>query len=263
MCPNYDMWHSWFGAHQKYDPTSIVQSGEGVDEVIDNPGGDAVSEHQDVDYGDAVDADAGGNDAALSDDQVQEAAANATRDAILSTGNKVAGSVPPTSPPAVGVSPRAGTKRPASGALGAAATAKVQLQSVISSLPLVSSPSQSTSSSGKSSFDSVYAKAAESKVIALKEIAHTQATNALEVQKGEHHFQAQKLMLEMRVANEERKSRQKIEFEKNIATLLVADRSGQLAKDFISVLRDEQERQALPNAGDDALVAFANSLSRS
>ena len=268
MCPNYDLWHSWFGAHQKYDPSSIVQSsvveedGEGGDE--DDAEGDGGEEEKRVDEVD------GGPDGALSEEIVQEGAANATRDAVLSAGNKVAGSVPPTSPVAVAVSPRAGVKRSAGGnaavssvALTNAASAKAQLQSIIGTQPVVTSPSQSTSSSGKSSFDAVYAKAAESKVIALKEIAHTQATNALEVQKGEHHFQAQKLVLEMRVATEERKSKQKIEFEKNIATLLVADRTGQLAKDFMSVLREEQERQALPNAGDEAVQAFARTMSRS
>lgn len=268
MCANYDLWHSWFGAHQKYDPSSIVQSsvvevyGECGDE--DDAEGDGGEEEKRVD-----DLD-GGPDGALSEENVQEGAANATRDAVLSAGNKVAGSVPPTSPVAVVVSPRAGVKRSAAGnaavssvALSSAATAKAQLQSIIGTQPVVTSPSHSTSSSGKSSFDAVYAKAAESKVIALKEIAHTQATNALDVQKGEHHFQAQKLVLEMRVATEERKSKQKIEFEKNIATLLVADRTGQLAKDFMSVLREEQERQAQPSAGDEAVLAFARTMSRS
>ena len=275
MCPNYELWNSWFGEHQKYDPSSIVQSefvgdGEGVGdnnaaaEDDDAEGEELINSQEGNSAFCNVSADGeGGFDAGL--DAVREDAAAATRDAIVSP--KQGGSVPPSP---MGVSPRAGSKRAKTGAavgssvaLLQAATAKQQLQNIITSPPIVSSPSQSSSGSGKQTFDAVYAKAAESKVICLKDIAKTQAANAIEIQKGEHHFQSQKLILEMKLANEERKSRQKIEFEKNIASLFVADSSGKLAQDFMTVLRDEQQRQAsLQGAGDEALVAFANSLSR-
>ncbi len=257
------MWNSWFGDSQKYDPASIVQSRF----VADGEDADDVASDDEAEEGtsalDNVGADvAGGSDGAL--DAVQDEAGAATREAILSPSK--GGSVPPSP---VGASPRVGTKRVApaaapSVALLAAATAKQQLQTIIANPPVVSSPSQSSSGSGKQTFDAVYAKAAENKVICLKDIAKTQAANAMDIQRGEHYFQGQKLVLEMKLATEERKMRQKIEFEKNIANLLVADSSGKLAQDFMTVLREEQQRQASQqNATDDALLAFTNSLSRS
>jgi hypothetical protein len=268
MCPNYEMWNSWFGEHQKYDPTSIVQSNFAADgEDADT---NAVEVHDDAEAGvqegnsefDNIGLEGGGGpDGGL--EAVHDAAAVATHEA--SSSQNKAGSVPPSP---IGVSPRAGSKRVApaavpSVALLQAAHAKQQLQTIIANPPVVSSPSQSSSSSSKQTFDAVYAKAAESKVICLKDIAKTQAANAMDIQRGEHHFQGQKLILEMRVATEERKTRQKIEFEKNIANLLVADSSGKLAQDFMTMLRNEQQRQAsLQSAGDEALVAFTNSLSR-
>jgi len=269
MCPQFDLWNSWFGEHQKYDPSSVVES-------VSDDGGDAQEEEEDQNVsGDAirdVDAIGGGQDAALS--EVVMAADAATREALAVVdvrpsavaGSNAAGHI---SPSPVNTSPVAsGNKRNVGGAaagsaavmVNAAAAAKQALQSVIAS-PVANSSSQGSAGSGKQSFDAVYAKAAENKVMCLKEIARAKGECQLKLQANEQRFQSQKLMMEVRIGNEERRLRQRIEFEKNIANLFVADRTGALANEYMQVLRAEDERQRdRVDAADTALASFAAAL---
>ena len=80
----------------------------------------------------------------------------------------------------------------------------------------------------------------ENKVQSMKEIQTSKSNCALLQQAREHHFQSQKILLEANSAQEERKVRQKIEFEKNVATLFVQDSSGDLARNYLALLREQQ-----------------------
>ena len=126
--------------------------------------------------------------------------------------------------------------------VAAAGAAKAALSSAIKG-PVISSPSvTSTSSSGRqSSFDAVYAKCSDNKVQTMKDIQTAKSQCALLQQSREHHFQSQKLLLESAAAAEDRKVRQKIEFEKNVANLFVQDASGDLARNYLALLREQEE----------------------
>lgn len=95
----------------------------------------------------------------------------------------------------------------------------------------------------------------------MKEIADKKTQCQLTMQVNEQRFQTQKLLMEVKISNEERRMRQKIEFEKNIANLFVADKTGELAKDYMQVLRNEEERQQnRVDAADAALASFAAAM---
>lgn len=274
MCPQFELWNSWFGEHQKYDPSSVVESvsdddffakeDEGLPEDEYALAANAVRDVDEVE---------GGSDAALI--EVFDAADDASLDTVAAEGVRSTAGPRSMTASSVNTSPRnvvqspvhscTGTKRNSGGApigsaafvVQSAAAAKQALQSVIAS-PTVAGSSQASSNSSKSSFDAVYAKAAENKVQCLKEIAQTKAECQLKLQMNDQRFQTQRLLLEGKIGNEERRMKQKIEFEKNIANLFVADNTGGLAQNYMLLLRAEEERQRhRVDSADAALDAFA------
>lgn len=253
MCPSYDLWNSWFGNWQKYDPASVMVSGSGdADGSFDYDAEGAVADNDDcandvlVDREDAVDSHTGGADAVVID-----------ADAALSSEL----SSPVASPVVAARGCR--RNRPAAPPLNAVAVlaqSRVALAQTVAKPPTVSSPSVSSSGSGGSkNFDVLYAKAQENKMLALKDIErskcdaalsqqsaehafqfkHAQdvecwkAESALKLQRTEHEFQARRDALVAAGSAQERVVRQKIEFEKNVASLLVADSSGTLADAYL------------------------------
>jgi hypothetical protein len=251
MCPQFELWNSWFGESQKYDPTSIVvnsSESEKDDVASETAGcGDIVER-----FVDEVD---GGADAAFCVDEVAENAGGASVSQAASPHACVTG---------------AGNRKRSNGAQNAdvevcvarAGAAKSALSNVIKN-PVVSSPSVTSSSSGAHSnrsatFDIVYAKCSENKVQSMKDIQASQNQCQLLQQSREHHFQSQKILIEASAAQEERVVRQKIEFEKNVANLLIADTSGGLARNFMTLLREEEaRRESLSSSKSEAVAQFA------
>ena len=255
MCPSYDLWNSWFGNWQKYDPASVIVSvsgdgsgdvGSGDDDVSEDgnaEGSPANVDCDDVlaDREDAVDSLTGGADAAA--------------DVLLSEGSSSV-----TSPSAPG--PKRSAASAASNAVATLAQSRAALALTVGK-PVVSSPSVASSSSGSGggskNFDVVYAKTQENKMLALRDIEkskceaalsqqsaehafqikHAQdvevwkAQSASKLQRSEHEFQARRDALVAAGNAQERVVRQRIEFEKNVASLLVADSSGKLADAFV------------------------------
>ncbi len=149
--------------------------------------------------------------------------------------------------------------------VAAAGAAKAALSNAIKG-PVVSSPSVTSSSSGhsgKSNFDVVYAKCSENKVQSMKEIQTSKSNCALLQQAREHHFQSQKIIIEAQGAEEDRKVRQKIEFEKNVATLFVQDSSGGLARSYMALLREHERALHGAAASNSGLIdRFASQFGR-
>jgi hypothetical protein len=159
------------------------------------------------------------------------------------------------------------------------------VQALMNRSPVVTSASQSSgnSSSGKNVFDAVYAEAAKNKCAVMKEIA-TQRSEAetqqqhsehafkrdercaqqdfqkeLELQKQsvEHQFLREQQAVKLLADRQETKVRKGIEYDKTLASLLVADKSGALADDFEK--RRKRERDG--DAQDvDPLASFLSSL---
>ena len=305
MCPNFELWESWFGNNQKYSPASIVQSGlahegdggteaEGDQSPLRDNGFD-VDElgGPDGKYDDAVEK--GAEQSAHNNDGVAEESGDSYNgpngDAI------VAGSVGPGPPsPSVAASGHGGVAAMTSpaGSVGrgvvaggrgrgtgansaAVAQQKAALTLAVMNRPAnpgTSSPSQSSGSSGKNSFDGVYADAAKNKCATMMDISrqrnvvegeHQVAEHAfrnddrraqhafqkaleLEKQAQEHKFQQQQKALQLLSDRQEALTKKQIEYDKTLASLLVADKTGKLADDFES--RRDRERTAAASAPD-------------
>jgi hypothetical protein len=254
ICPQFELWNSWLGESQKYDPTSVVTNDSGSQD--DEHDQDAEEEGAADNVGRIVDGDNGGPDADL-DLEITESIGTSPRAGELD------------------LSPSAGAKSARSRGAGvqhvvaAAGAAKAALSSAIKG-PVVSSPSVTTTSSSsnqsgrQSSFDAVYAKCSDNKVQTMKDIQASKNQCALLQQNREHHFQSQKLLLEATVADEERKVRQKIEFEKNVATLFVQDASGELARNYLALLREQEGARsaAVSSNASSPLQQFAAQFGR-
>lgn len=197
----------------------------------------------------------------------------------------------PRSPP-VGVGRGRGRGR---GVSAAAATANAMIvaqqkgllvQAVMNRPPIVTSASQSTSGtsgSGKNVFDTVYADAAKNKCAVMKELAtqrcevetqQQQSEHAfkreercaqqdfqkemeLQKQSTEHRFLREQQAVKLLADRQETKVRKGIEYDKTLASLLVADKSGALADDF----EKRRKRERDDDAQDvDPLASFLSSL---
>lgn len=146
---------------------------------------------------------------------------------------------------------------------------KALLAQAVMGRPLVTSPSQSGSSgSGKSTFDAVYAEAAKKKCAVMLEVSsqrsatetrHQQSEHSfkreercaqqefqkeMELQKQslEHKFLQQQQAVNLLAQRQETKVRKEIEYDKTLASLLIADKTGTLADDFET--RRKREREA-------------------
>jgi hypothetical protein len=227
ICPQFELWDSWFGCWQKYQPSSIVASSAVLEE-------DSASDEENCDVVvRAFDDQTGGPDAELE---------------VRSTVSS------PSSP--------AATPAAVSSVTAVSAQKKQLQQAVVSRMPVVSSPSVSSSGSGSgksNSFDVTYAQTQEKKFTCMKEIENAKCASArllqnedhvfqsqsardIELQKretlklqqvAEHAFQARRDAISAASNAQERVVRQKIEFEKNVASLLIEDHSGKLADDFL------------------------------
>jgi hypothetical protein len=263
MCPSYDLWNSWFGNWQKYEPASIIVSAVGDDGVECSEGecaaaveGDDADEHNEVvdRREDAVDSQTGGADGVgLAADEEQSSMLSSPT--VMSP---VAAGVSPV--PAVGGGRKRPPATPASTAVATLAQSRAALAQTVAKPPIMSSPSVSSSGSGSSkNFDVIYARAQENKMFCLRDIerskcdaarSHQSAEHAFQIQhaqdvealktesalkqqRREHEFQARRDALVAAGSAQERVVRQKIEFEKNVASLLVADSSGKLADVYL------------------------------
>ena len=149
---------------------------------------------------------------------------------------------------------------------------KAALASAItSSRVVVSSPSVSTnSSSGKNSFDAVYAEASKNKCEVMKVIEVQRSASAASLQNAEHqfkvservdqqHFQRsmemdkqakehqflqQQQSIKILAERQESKVQKEIEYDKTLASLLIADKSGALADDFERRRKRERQQEA-------------------
>lgn len=308
MCPKFEMWESWFGTHQKYSPSSIVQSGVPTDF---ESGDDAASEgsaNRDIE----VDEVHGGPDGQFGDvegrgkqlddsanDRVDDESGGTPhgRESVAPTPSRQSPSessalngVVASPPGLIGTGRGAGAGGRGRGtgantASNAVALQKAQLTQVVMNRPvppIISSPSQSTSSS-KNSFDGVYAEAAKNKCATLMDIsqnrnlveaqqqvaehafkrddrsAHHEFQRELELRKQaqEHKFQQEQKALQLLSDRQEANARKQIEYDKTLASLLVADKSGKLADDFEA--RRGRERAAAASAVD-PVSAFLQQL---
>jgi hypothetical protein len=144
-------------------------------------------------------------------------------------------------------------------------------QAVMNRPPVVSSPSQSsshTSSSGKNTFDGVYAEAAKNKCAVMMEIATQRSATEtrqqqseqtfkrdercaqqafqkeldLQKQSLEHQFLQRQQAVKLLAERQDSKVKKGIEYDKTLASLLIADKTGALADDFEA--RRKREREA-------------------
>jgi hypothetical protein len=245
ICPQFELWDSWFGSWQKYQPSSVVASAATFEE-------DSESDEENRELVIRVcDDQTGGPDAELDD---QSTASSPVTSPKSSKGLGSSAAATPV------VASSAAASAPT---VNAVAAQKKQLQqAVISRMPVVSSPSvpSSNSSSGKSgSFDVTYAQTQEKKFMCMKDIENakcesarllqnedhlfqTQSARDIELHKretlkmqqsAEHAFQARRDAISAASGAQERIVRQKIEFEKNVASLLIEDHTGKLADDFL------------------------------
>jgi hypothetical protein len=315
MCPQFDLWDSWFGLSQKYSPTSIVCSGADGDgsEVADGAedelqGGAATPD-------DAV-SDTGGDDGRM-DDAVEDLEADAevssntrtrpdsslflspeaihhTESSGLSSpngnvvpaltsplspnGNVAPAPTSPLSPLVVGRGRGRGRSRgqaPLGDAVNATAVVVAQkaalVSAVTSSKVVVSSPSVSSNgSSGKNSFDAVYAEASKNKCEVMKDIEFQRSASAASLQNAEHQFKIservgqqtfqrsmemdkqgrehqflqQQQSIKILADRQESKVQKQIEYDKTLASLLIADKSGALADAFEQRRKREREQEA-------------------
>ncbi len=300
------MWDSWFGTSQKYAPSSIVQSGRQVESDGDYGSGasddDLGAGLADGDYGDdpSVDYIDGGSDGRQDDAAASGNAAQADQDVLVDSdqvpaAQSAAPSVAP--PPPLGspsgmpspplLSPTAhyaagagvggrgrGRGRGGGASAASALTANVIEQKAlltqhVMGRPVVSSPSQSgSSSSGKNTFDAVYAEAAKNKCAVMVEISNQRSATETRHQESEHSFKREerraqqdfqkeldlqkqalehKFLQQQQAVNllaqrQERKIQKDIEYDKTLASLLIADKSGALADNFET--RRKRERDA-------------------
>jgi hypothetical protein len=255
MCPQFELWNSWFGNWQKYDPTSIIISGDGGEESGDDAQRGDDEDVETIDRDQAVDSYTGGADAAEPDNGDGEGASSVLTSPVTSPSSassaKKQQPFQPRTEVAVAVN-------------NVAASKALLAQTVANKPPIVSSPSVSSGGSGGSggskNFDVVYAKAQENKIACLrdiefakcaaaqshqaadhafqsqhsKEVEEVKRESALLQQRAEHEFQARRDALVAAGSAQERVVRQKIEFEKNLASLFVADQSGKLADAYLA-----------------------------
>ena len=225
MCPRFDLWESWFGSSQKYSPSSIVQSGNGVvqpgDDAEGDEGvvdedlgsvGDAAAIGQQVDDGDGG-ADGRFEDAENAERQDPASSADADGDEQHSSvpppvprspvssplGQPSPIASPPSAPSGAGAAGRGRAKAASAAAASFALVNVVQSKAALTAAvmnrgPIVSSPSQASSNttgssgSGKNTFDVVYAEAAKNKSAVMLEIAHQRSTTETQQQQSEHAF---------------------------------------------------------------------------
>jgi hypothetical protein len=266
MCPHYDLWNSWFGNWQKYDPTSVIVSCGGDNAADATEGDDAADcQHLVIDgRDDAVNSQTGGADGENVDDinaDDDDALSSLRSSPVVSPRIAAHGTKKKSDPSPVKGAPASPVNSAATAVTNLAQTKRLLAQTVAKP-PVVSSPSLSTSGSGSGSsknFDAVYAKAQENKMQCLRDIEHSKCEAARSQQSAEHAFQFQharevedmkreSALMQLRAEQEfqarrdalvaagsaqERVVRQKIEFEKNVASLMVADHSGNLADAYL------------------------------
>ena len=145
---------------------------------------------------------------------------------------------------------------------------KALLTQAVMNRPIVSSPSQSgSSSSGKGNFDAVYAEAAKNKCAVMLDISKQRSATETRHQESEHSFKREercaqqefqketelqkqsiehKFLQQQQAVNllaqrQETKVRKEVEFDKTLASLLIADKTGVLADDFEKRRKRERE----------------------
>jgi hypothetical protein len=292
LCPQFDLWDSWFGLSQKYSPSSIVCSGADAD-GSDDADGDEAELQRGAASPDAI-SETGGDDGRMDDaseespdadkayaDPSEHSASHTASPALQSPKSpcsNVAPGLPSVTEITAGRGRGRGRGRGQADAVNATAVVvaqKAALMSAVTSKAVVTSPSVSSGgSSGKNSFDAVYAEASKNKCEVMRDIELQRGASAASMQNAEHKFkfeeradqqafqrsmEMEKQMKEHRfleqqtsikilAERQESKVKKQIEFDKTLASLLIADKSGALADDFEA--RRKRERQLESTADD-------------
>ena len=281
MCPQYEVWSTWFGHLQKFNPASVIaSSSQGVDEH------EGASDADDASQGDLIDRQMQNGDDADIDLQVQDeerenAVASPRSSAAVPDGaaavpdGDVLGAAPLSRPIS---SPAASGGGGAIGRGGSAAVRKEQsahqlanakqaLDNAVACVP-GSGTSTPRSGSGSSSFEATYASVktsicrdqinsqtsisrsqissqdsiARQKVESQEKIERAKLDAARDIQRREQDFQAQLNAINVLAADQrdkdERRVKQKIEFQNNVTQLLIKDETGELAKKLVAATQE-------------------------
>ena len=283
MCHNYELWDSWFGSKQKYNPTNVQAGGanlSGDDEpgsddgngsfperdltvLNDEDGGvDGREGDQGNDGGSEVSSqpDAGASDLAPSHaSSLQSAAAAPSADSSPRQATVAAA-------PAAAAAGGAGASRRGKQNQAAATEAKVAAAAVANAL----STSPSTQAKADK-FDATYSAVQHRKIEMMRSIETSRCDNAILLQVRDQVFQGKLVAVQQKCkdadALAERRLRQRISYETNLSQLLQKDTSGALADDFDArIARQLQseaqraDREAQANSG--ILDALMDSLQR-
>jgi hypothetical protein len=293
MCPQYEVWESYFGHLQKFNPSSVISSASEFD--LDH----SEEENEKADGNDDADiieaeverGDDGRIDVLVLDEDKELAVAGTEAEAAKNTHAAApldaegVGDIHPVAP----VSPGAfafpgfassGARARGRGGNGAApkvhkssastgqqlADAKSALDAVVSCAPLSgsSTPRNSSSNSFESTYASVKTSVSRDQIASQTTISREQLANSSkieeaklrnsqEIQRRDHEFQAQMNIINVLAAErrekEERRVKQKIEFQNNVTQLLLKDQTGDLAKKLVDTT--QQNAHSFEDARED------------
>ena len=245
MCPSYELWDQWFGSKQKYNPSNVQTNARedlelsSVDEADDEEG-----QARGMDLAQTNDTD-GGRDAMLDADAAN---GGGEGEGEGEGEGRAASSMRPTNPPQ---SPRAQSsplgqpsprppvarqppqrqppqRQQQQQAAAAAAASAAAVNAAVSTSPSTAAKADK--------FDATYSAVQHKKIEMMQHVEQSRCANAIEMQMRDHMFQAKLVGLQQQCKDEdaqaERRLRQRISYETNLAQVLQKDTSGQLADDF-------------------------------
>ena len=257
ICPQFETWNGWFGHLQKFNPTSIMSSSGGGLEMS--------GDEEDGSGGNGRDVDGDGENGGEEQPEAEAEDFGERIAAVVSTGadaeiDDTAGSEVVAPPDTNGtdiqadLSPRRGSsvsrarggsrgggrqpalpsqpQLPPGGGLSTAATSLANL--IASPNNSVASSPQSKAASFEATYASVKTSVSRDTIHSNHVLARERDVAALEQQRREHAFHAQSTALQLFFTEksnaEERRVRQKVEFQKNCTELLLKDQSGGLVE---------------------------------
>jgi len=272
MCPQFEVWLSYFGHLQKFNPTSVLSNS--VQEIGDDDESNAGSDEGDREEfiesqlltgSDAnIDSQVEDEANAVGDHSHQSSAiseiAEAPRTPVRANSQAAPGSGGSAIASGGGGAVRVAPRKDKDNAAQQLTTARDALNQAVSMVPSITS---SASRSGSGSFESTYASVktsisrdqissqtsisrdqissqnsiAREKNEALIKIEEAKLIAAQELQRREQNFQAQLNAINVLAAEQrdkdERRVKQKIEFQNNVTQLLIKDPSGELSRKLV------------------------------
>ena len=248
MCASYELWDSWYGAKQKYNPSNVQTNSQTSpvdleeEENGDDGDNDKYEEHEQVDDQDGG-ADGQRDDAEVAASADGELDPPSAQDTGGGNGNVLGGGgevrLPAVSPAAALPTNRQTQMKSAK---AAAQTASEKVTAAISSSP--------TSTSTKADkFDATYASVQNKKVDAMHSLETMRIQHAVQQQSREQIFQAKTIGWQMHSkeadAKAERRVRQKINYENNLTQLMLKDASAEAIDEYerrVMLHSDVQDR---------------------